>query len=86
MNRFQNYVVLLLTSLFLVVPVSVAQDPKTESGGPTDAEPDSVTEQTVNVGDVAVHYRAVAGTLTVGSTNEIDALLATNGRWLPTLT
>src|SRR5438874_13525453 len=83
MNRFQNYVVLLLTFLLLAATVSLAQDSKTESSAVAGAEPDSVTEGMVNVGNQAVHYRAVAGTLTVGSTNEIDALLGANGRWQP---
>jgi carboxypeptidase C (cathepsin A) len=36
----------------------------------------------VTVGGHAIHYRAVAGTLTVGSTNEIDAFIGTDGRWI----
>ena len=47
------------------------------------AEPDSVTENTVTVGGQKIAYRAVAGTITVGSTDAVDAMLGLDGRWLP---
>src|SRR5579863_885634 len=56
--------------------------PATPAAAPAESQPDSTTEGTVNVAGRPVHYRAIAGTLTVGSTNEIDALLGTDGRWL----
>ena len=41
-------------------------------------EADAVTEGAV----AGMHYRAVVGTLRVGSTDTVDALLGRNGRWL----
>ena len=49
----------------------------------TVAVPDSTTEGTVTIGGQAVAYRAVAGTITVGSTETQDATLAANGSILP---
>jgi carboxypeptidase C (cathepsin A) len=47
------------------------------------AMPDSITENSVTVGGQKIAYRAVAGTLTVGSTSAVDATLGLDGRWLP---
>jgi carboxypeptidase C (cathepsin A) len=50
------------------------------------AEPalaDSITEGTVAVGGQKIAYRAVAGTITVGSTDKLDAEIGLDGRWLP---
>lgn len=47
------------------------------------AHTDSTTEGTVTVGGVAIAYRAVAGTLTVGATDSQDALLGPDGKTLP---
>ena len=46
------------------------------------SQPDSITEGTVSVDGHSIRYRAIAGTLTVGSTNEIDALIGTDGQWI----
>jgi carboxypeptidase C (cathepsin A) len=46
-------------------------------------QPDSITTGTVNVGGQAITYRAVAGTLTVGATDQQDAALGMDGRLLP---
>src|SRR5262249_15840819 len=54
----------------------------TAPAGPAAGEPDSITEASVSVSGHAIRYRAIAGTLTVGSTNELDALLGTDGRWM----
>ncbi len=45
----------------------------------TTALPDSVTEGTVTVGGKTIAYQAVAGTLTVGATDQQDATLGFNG-------
>ena len=45
--------------------------------------PDSTTENTVTVGGQVIPYRAVAGTITVGSTDEQDSTLDFTGRLLP---
>ena len=42
--------------------------------------PDSTTEGTVTVGGQAIAYKAVAGTLTVGSTDAQDATLGFEGK------
>ena len=47
------------------------------------ALPDSITENTVTVGGQKIAYRAVAGTITIGSTDAVDAMLGLDGRWLP---
>src|SRR5271155_1583770 len=46
-------------------------------------EPDSTTEGSVTVGGQVIAYRAVAGTLTVGSTDSQDAMLGLDGKMLP---
>lgn len=45
--------------------------------------PDSTTESTVTVGGQGIAYRAVAGTITVGSTDEQDGTLDFTGKLLP---
>ncbi len=49
----------------------------------TVAAPDSITEGSVTIGGQAVAYRAVAGTITVGATDQQDATLAFDGSLLP---
>jgi len=44
---------------------------------------DSTTEGSVTVGGQAIAYRAVAGTLTVGSTDVQDAMIGLDGKYLP---
>jgi carboxypeptidase C (cathepsin A) len=46
-------------------------------------QPDSTTEGAVTVGGQSIAYRAVAGTLTVGSSDPQDATLGLDGRMLP---
>jgi carboxypeptidase C (cathepsin A) len=58
------------------------------SGTPVPAAPaagpaDSVTEGTVTVGGQVIAYKAVAGTITVGSTDAQDAELSLDGKMLP---
>ena len=64
-----------------------AQEKPNEKGGEskagaasTVAAPDSITEGSVTVGGQAIAYRAVAGTMTVGSTDQQDATLAFDGK------
>ncbi len=57
----------------------VAAAPKPAELAP---QPDSITENTVTVGGQKIAYRAVAGTITVGSTDAVDAALGLDGRWL----
>jgi hypothetical protein len=44
---------------------------------------DSTTERTVTAGGQTIAYRAVAGTLTVGSNDVQDAMLGPDGKALP---
>jgi carboxypeptidase C (cathepsin A) len=50
---------------------------------PNTAPADSTTEGTVTVGGKVIAYRAVAGTLTVGSNDTQDATLGLDGKLLP---
>jgi carboxypeptidase C (cathepsin A) len=45
--------------------------------------PDSITENTVTIGGQKIAYKAVAGTITVGSTDAYDAMLGADGQLLP---
>ena len=45
--------------------------------------PDSTTEGTVTAGGATIAYKAVAGTITVGATEEQDAQLGPDGKALP---
>jgi carboxypeptidase C (cathepsin A) len=81
---------LAVAAMIALCTTATAQDkPKDAGSAPaapsaqTVAPPDSITEGTVNVGGQAVAYRAVAGTITVGSTEAQDATIAPNGSLLP---
>jgi len=50
---------------------------------PAEPPTDSTTDGSVTVGGQAIAYRAVAGTLTVGSTDAQDATLGLDGKQLP---
>jgi carboxypeptidase C (cathepsin A) len=56
-------------------------DAKASNAAPTPA--DSVTDGTVTVGGQAIAYQAVAGTLTVGSSDVQDAMIGLDGKYLP---
>src|SRR4051794_5251849 len=60
-----------------------ARDKEASPAAQTVAPPDSNTEGTVTIGGQAVAYKAIAGTITVGSTEAQDATLAANGSILP---
>ncbi len=60
--------------------VVVAGTPEVSVGSP---EGDSTTEGAVTVGGQAIAYTAVAGTLTVGSNDQQDAMLGLDGKMLP---
>ena len=59
------------------------KDAETKSASMPAPAPDSDTEGSVTVGGQAIAYRAVAGTLTVGSTDVQDAMLGLDGKYLP---
>ena len=79
----------LVASPALFAPILFAQDKhegkkeaETKSPAPISA-PDSVTEGTVTIEGQPIAYRAVAGTLTVGSNDVQDATLGLDGEYLP---
>ena len=81
---------LALSSLFAVsvTPNTFAQDKdKPEAKKDADAKAatvaDSTTEGTVTVNGQPIAYRAVAGTLTVGSSDYQDSQLTLDGKYLP---
>jgi carboxypeptidase C (cathepsin A) len=70
------------------VPVGQAQD-KPDAKKDADAKTstnaavaDTVTEGSVTIGGQAIAYRAVAGTLTVGSNDTQDAMIGLDGKYL----
>jgi len=81
----------LLASAFLALQVSAfaddqpaqKKDEKPPVGALAPAEPDSITEGSVTVEGEVIAYQAVAGTLTVGSTDAQDATLGVDGKILP---
>src|SRR5438045_3015351 len=60
-----------------------SKDKEAPPAAQTVAPPDSSTESTVTIGGQALAYKAIAGTITVGSTAAQDATLAANGSILP---
>ena len=73
-----------------VSSLAMAQEKPGEKGGEskpgmasTVAAPDSTTEGSVTIGGQAVAYRAVAGTITVGATDQQDATIGFDGSLLP---
>src|SRR5215471_8165537 len=62
--------------------VATTKSAPAESKSPTLA-PDSITEGSVTAGGTQIAYQAVAGTITVGATDEQDAQLGPDGKPLP---
>jgi carboxypeptidase C (cathepsin A) len=95
MKRFGAGVVAGL--VMISAQVAVAQDKKDNdknkdekvvvAGTPVASSPssaaDSTTDGTVTVAGQVIAYKAVAGTLTVGSSDEQDALIGLDGKMLP---
>lgn len=93
-NPFRCAVVLFTLAFFLSVSEGFAQEAAAKPSPGSDKEhsaeqkvpppyADSTTEGTVTVDAKNIAYRAVAGTITVGATNQEDALLGLNGERLP---
>jgi carboxypeptidase C (cathepsin A) len=59
------------------------KDADTKSSSQPAPVPDSVTDGSVTVGGQAIAYRAIAGTLTVGSNDVQDATIGLDGKYLP---
>src|SRR5580658_10222090 len=70
------------SALCAQVVTTVTTPPATPAPPATPVQPDSSTEGTVTVGGQAIAYRAVAGTLTVGGTDQQDAMLGLDGKLL----
>jgi carboxypeptidase C (cathepsin A) len=80
----------LFSASSLLLPLAFAQDkpapdaaakPAHETAPPI--QPDSTTEGSVTVEGKAIAYRAVAGILTIGSSDAQDAQLGLDGKYLP---
>ena len=89
-SRFRIAVGLLATVLLVLPLASRAQDGKTAAkpaSAEKPAEPaapaDVTTQGEVSVGGRQIAYNAVAGTITVGATDEQDAQLGLDGKPLP---
>jgi carboxypeptidase C (cathepsin A) len=63
-------------------PSATKPEGKPEARNTPDAPADSTTEGTVKVGGQAIEYRAIAGTLTVGSSDPQDAMIGFDGKYL----
>jgi carboxypeptidase C (cathepsin A) len=91
MNRRLSLAAVLCAAAFLLAPfLGRAQDDKT-TAKPAPAEksaeaappPDSTTQGTVTARGQQIAYTAIAGTITVGATDEQDAQLGMDGKPLP---
>ncbi len=81
----------LLAAGLAVAPVVMSQSSsqaarQTAQSTPAAIPPDSITEGSVTVDGKPINYRAVAGTLTVGSTDAQDAMIGLDGHYLPDAT
>jgi carboxypeptidase C (cathepsin A) len=73
-----------LFALGLAVMSCSAQQPEPSKAIETAlAQPDSTTENTIAIGGQKIAYRAVAGMITVGSSDSFDTLLGLDGQLLP---
>ena len=92
MNLLQRRFAILMAAAALILVGSVcAQDDKTaakpattdKATEPAPPPPDSTTQGTIDVGGQHIAYTAIAGTITVGSTDEQDAQLGADGKPQP---
>lgn len=95
-KRTPSLLVALAAALSLAAPFALAQEhakpaaaapeksdhPAVHESLPT-VPPDSTTDGSVSVEGKAIAYRAVAGILTVGSSDDQDTQLSLDGRYLP---
>ena len=76
----------LLAGAISVSALAADDDVSKTKTNPTPAPavaPDSTTEGTVTAGGATIAYKAMAGTITVGATEEQDAQLGPDGKALP---
>lgn len=81
----RNFPILLLSAGFLVLQTAAqtSAPAKTEVKATTAIPADSTTEGSVKVGSETLAYTAVAGTLTVGSSDDQDTWIGLDGKYLP---
>ena len=88
MARFSPLLAALLAGVISISALAAEDDAPDAKSKPTPAPapalaPDSTTEGSVTAGGATIAYRAVAGTITVGATEEQDAQLGPDGKPLP---
>ncbi len=88
MARFSPILAALLAGAMSVSALAADDDVPKGNAKPTPTPtpavaPDSTTEGTVTAGGATIAYKAVAGTITVGATDEQDAQLGPDGKPLP---
>jgi len=95
MNLLQRrFAILMAAAALILVGAVCAQDDKTpatpakpattdKATEPAPPPPDSTTQGTIDAGGQHIAYTAVAGTITVGSTDEQDAQLGADGKPQP---
>ena len=93
-SRRASFVMLTMASVLTATSIAFAQDKPEEKpaatpaaaaphNAPSPITPDSTTEGSVTVGGQVINYTAVAGTITVGATDQQDATLGFDGKPLP---
>lgn len=88
MKSLARLCALVLAGLFAgtVAPAQDKTEPRHDADNHALTAPppaDSTTEGSVTAGGQAIAYRAIAGTLTVGSTDVQDAMIGLDGKYLP---
>jgi carboxypeptidase C (cathepsin A) len=88
MARISPLLAALLASAISISALAADDDTPNAKPKPTSAPtptvaPDSTTEGSVTAGGAMIAYKAVAGTITVGATEEQDAQLGPDGKPLP---
>ena len=87
MFRCLRYSALITLVIGLVAAVPATSEnnskPEPKSSAQPEIPPDSITEGSVNVEGHTIEYRAVAGTITVGSSDAQDAMIGFDGKYLP---
>lgn len=86
--RVRNCCLVALATAFVAGSLAVAQN---NAPAKSDAKPaaqpespaDSITEGSVKVEAQTIDYRAIAGTITVGSSDPEDAMIGFDGKYLP---